>query len=114
MNMNETSNRVMLTGYLGKDPEVKTFGDDKKLAKMSLAVAGGFRTVNGETVMQTEWHNIIAWGKLAEWAGQNFTRGDKVSVEGKLSSRTYMGKDGTKRYTTEIIASAIEMADQRN
>jgi single-strand DNA-binding protein len=112
--MNDTSNRVVIIGHLGRDPEIKTFGDDKKLAKMSLAVNGGFKTVNGETTMQTEWHNVVAWGKLADWAEQNFMRGQKVCVEGKLSSRTYTGKDGIKRYTTEIVATALEMADQRN
>jgi len=112
--MNETSNRVVLMGHLGKDPEVRTFGENKKLAKLSLAVNGGFKTVNGETTMQTEWHNVVAWGKLAEWAEENFSRGNRICVEGKLSSRTYTGKDGVKRYTTEIVASALELADQKN
>lgn len=112
--MNETSNRVMITGFLGRDPEIKFFGEDKKLAKMSIAVNAGFRTVNGETTMQSEWHNVVAWGKLADLAEQICHRGDRVTIEGKLSSRTYTGKDGIKRYSTEIVASALELADQRN
>jgi len=111
--MNEVNNKVTLTGNLGRDPEIRIFGDNKKLAKLSLAVSGGFRTVNGETMQQTEWHNVVAWGKLAEMAEQQFYKGNRVSVEGRLSSRTYTGKDGVKKYSTEVVANSIELLPQQ-
>jgi single-strand DNA-binding protein len=112
--MNEASNKVVLIGNLGRDPEIKTYGDNKKLAKMSIAVNETYRNNNGDTTAQTHWHHVVAWGKLAEVAEQNFFKGNRVSVEGKLTSRTYLGKDGIKRYATEIVASQLGLAGQKD
>jgi single-strand DNA-binding protein len=113
VDMQEMNNRVILTGHLGRDPEVRVFGENKKMARMSLAVNGSFKMIDGESKPQTEWHNIVAWGKLAEWVEHQFVKGNKVCVEGKLSSRTYTGKDGIKRYTTEIVASTMEHVEPK-
>jgi single-strand DNA-binding protein len=114
MNTNETSNRVILIGHLGQDPEIRTFGENKKLAKLSLAVHAGYRTVNGETTLQTEWHNVVAWGNLADLVAEQFFKGNRVSVEGRLTSRSYTGKDGLRKFATEIVADTIKLSASAN
>jgi len=99
-------NRVQLEGNLGKAPEIKVF-DNNKLAKFSVATSEYKKNKNGEVITDTQWHNVSAWGKLADMAEKTLDKGSKISVEGKLQTRSYTDKEGNKRYFTEIVASEI-------
>lgn len=98
-------NKVIIVGNLGKDPEVKAAGQST-VANFSLATSESYTDKSGAKQEKTEWHRIVAWGKLAELAGQYLKKGRQVYVEGKLQTREWE-KDGQKKYTTEIVASNI-------
>jgi single-strand DNA-binding protein len=98
-------NKVIIVGNLGKDPEVKAVGQTT-VANFSLATSESYTDKSGQKQEKTEWHKIVAWGKLAELAGQYLKKGRQVYVEGKLQTREYE-KDGQKRYSTEIVASSV-------
>lgn len=100
--MNALRNKVQLIGNLGKDPEVKTINTGKKLAKFSMATNETYKNANGERITETQWHNLVAWGKTAEIAEKYLAKGSEVAIEGKLLNRNYTDKDGNKRYITEI------------
>jgi single-strand DNA-binding protein len=106
-NMNTLRNKVTLIGNLGNDPEIKSFDGNKKMVKLSVATNEYYKNNKGERVNETQWHNIIAWGKLAEISERYLKKGAELAVEGKISTRSYNDKEGNKRYTTEIIASDI-------
>jgi single-strand DNA-binding protein len=97
-------NRVILVGNLGKDPEIMTFESNNKKASFSLATTESYKDKNGNWVEQTEWHNIVLWGYLAE---KKLAKGDQVYIEGKIRSRSWDDKDGNKRYTTEILGDKV-------
>ena len=105
--MNTLRNTVQLIGNLGKKPEIITLESGKKLAKFSLATNETYKDSKGEKQTQTEWHNIIAWGKTAEIVEMFLDKGKEVAIKGKLTYNNYEDKDGNKRYTTEIVASEI-------
>lgn len=96
-------NRVFLLGNIGKDPEIRTTQSGKLVAKFSLGVAEGYGDKK-----TTSWHNIVCWEKVAESVGNSLSKGSKVLVEGKITNRSYDGKDGVKRYITEIVANHVE------
>jgi single-strand DNA-binding protein len=98
-------NKVQLTGNLGASPEMKIFSDGGKLARFSIATKEEFMTRKGEKGLDVQWHNIIAWGKIAEKIESEFQKGSFVSIEGRLVTRNYMDKNGQKKYATEIVAS---------
>jgi single-strand DNA-binding protein len=95
-------NKVTLIGHLGNAPELKTFEGDKKMVKVSLATREVYKNKKGERVSDTTWHNVIAWGQLAETMSRYTQKGSEVAVEGKLVNRSYTDKEGVKRYSTEI------------
>ncbi|HMT29557.1 MAG TPA: single-stranded DNA-binding protein [Bacteroidia bacterium] len=99
--MNALKNKVTLIGNLGMDPEVKDTEGGHKLAKMSLATNETFKN-KGEKVTETMWHNLIAWGKMAEFMGKYLQKGSEVVIEGKLINRNYTDKSGVKKYITEV------------
>lgn len=105
--MNNLRNRVQLIGHPGMDPEVKTIENGNKLAKFSMATNERYKNGKGEKVEDTQWHNIIAWGKAAELIEKYVRKGKEVAVEGKLTSRTYETKEGEKRYFTEVVVNDI-------
>ncbi len=107
--MNALRNKVQLIGHLGQDPEVVTLESGSKLAKFSIATNESYRNAKGEKVEDTQWHNIVAWGKTAEIVESYLTRGKEVAVEGKLIHRTYETKEGEKRYVTEIKCNELLM-----
>jgi single-strand DNA-binding protein len=107
--MNALRNKVQLIGNLGGNPEVKTFDKGKKLAKMSIATNESYRNSQGELVKETQWHNLIAWGKTADIIEKHLKKGSEVAVEGKLINRNYTDKDGIKRYITEIEVNELLM-----
>jgi len=102
-----TTNRVQLTGNLGKDPEIKIFDGGGKLAKFSLATKEEYTNKNGERTSSTTWHFVTAWGKIADRVEAELQKGSFVSVEGRIQTRNYTDKDGQKKYSTEIVANDI-------
>ncbi len=107
--MNNLRNRVQLIGNLGANPEIINLDGGKKLAKMSIATNETYKNQKGETVKETQWHNVTAWSKQADIIEKYLTKGNEVCIEGKLSNRSYTDKDGVKRYTTEIICNEVLM-----
>jgi single-strand DNA-binding protein len=107
--MSTLRNKVQLIGNLGNDPEIITMDSGKKLAKFSLATNETYKNQQGERVTDTQWHNVVAWGKTAEIIEQYVTKGKEVAVEGKLTSRSYDDKEGNKRYTTEVVCNELLM-----
>jgi single-strand DNA-binding protein len=103
--MPKSVNKVILVGNLGKDPEVKYTPNGTPIAKFSLATNERFKDKSGEWQDRTEWHNIIAWQRLAEIVGEYVTKGSKVYIEGKLQTSSWEDRQsGEKKYRTEIIA----------
>ena len=111
--MNALKNRVQLIGHLGQDPEVKQTNGGP-LARFSLATTDRYKNKQGERVEDTQWHNIVIWGNLAEIAEKYLQKGKKVALEGKLNHRSYDDKDGNKRYVTEIVASDFLMLGKKD
>lgn len=100
-------NKWIGIGNLGKDPEVKHL-ESGMVANFTLATTEKYKNKQGEQVSNTEWHNIVAWNKLAEIVEKYIRKGDRIYVEGKLKTRNYE-KDGQKHYVTEIFADTIQM-----
>lgn len=105
--MNTLRNKVQLIGKLGFDPEVKNIEGGRKLAKFSMATNEIYRNAKGEKVEETQWHRLIAWGKVAEIAEKYLAKGAEVAIEGKLVNNNYIDKDGNKRYSTEIVVQEL-------
>ncbi|HMO33081.1 MAG TPA: single-stranded DNA-binding protein [Lacibacter sp.] len=95
-------NKVQLIGNLGMTPEIKTVTGGKKMARFSMATNESYRNAKGEKVQETQWHNVVAWGKVAELAEKYLGKGSEVAIEGKLINRSYTDKDGVKKYITEV------------
>jgi len=106
-------NKVQLIGNLGQNPEIKTLEGGKKLAKFTVATNETYRNANGEKVTETQWHNLVAWGKLAEIIEKYITKGSEIAVEGKLTYRSYNDKDGNKKYFTEIQVNELLMLGEK-
>ncbi len=104
--MTTLRNRVHLVGNLGMDPEIKSFDNGRKLAKFTLATNEVFNGANGQERTDTQWHNVIAWGKQADIAKQNLHKGNEVALEGRLTYRQYEDKNKQTRYVTEIVLSS--------
>ena len=108
-------NKVILIGRLGKDPELKYTPSGTPVAKFSLATDSSFKDASGEKQQRTEWHNIVAWNKLAEICGQYLTKGKQVYIEGRIQSHQWDDKQtGAKRTAYEIIASQMTMLGSRS
>jgi single-strand DNA-binding protein len=108
-NMYALKNKVQLIGNLGTAPEVKTFESGKKVANFRMATSEVYRNAKGEKVTETQWHNLVMWGKLAEIAEKHLTVGKEVAVEGKLVNRSYNDKEGNTKYITEIQVNELLM-----
>ena len=100
--MNALKNKVQLIGNLGNAPEVRNTESGKKLVRFSIATNESYRNAKGEKVTETQWHNLIAWGKVADIAEKYLTKGSEVAIEGKLMNNNYTDKEGVKKYATEI------------
>ena len=111
--MNALRNKVQLIGNLGKDPEIKNLTDGKIKASFSLATTEIFKNKDGEKKEDTQWHNIVAWGKAAELVENYFQKGSKIALEGRLVHRTYESKDGQRKYFTEVVAKSFMMLDSK-
>jgi len=102
-------NSVQLIGRLGKDPEMRTFESGKKQVALSIATTEKFTNQKGEKVEDTQWHNLVIWGKLADVAAKYLKKGSEVAIEGKLMHRVYETSAGDKRYITEINVNDLVM-----
>jgi single-strand DNA-binding protein len=103
-------NRAMLIGNLGKDPELRYTSTGKAFASFSLATSSSWKDQDGNMQERTDWHNIVAWQKLAEVCGEWLKKGQKVYIEGRIQTRSYDDKNtGQKRYITEIVADDMIM-----
>lgn len=111
--MNNFKNKVQLIGNLGSNPEVKNLENGNKVAKMSFATSDVYTNSKGERVEDTEWHNIVMWGKTAEIAEKYLQKGSEVMMEGKLTYRDYTNKEGEKKYITEVVVSGFMMLDKK-
>lgn len=106
-------NKVQLIGNLGNAPEIKNTDSGKKVARFSMATNDSYKKENGERVTETQWHNLVAWGKVAELAEQYLNKGSEIAIEGKLTHRDYTDKEGVKRYITEVVVNEILLLDKK-
>jgi single-strand DNA-binding protein len=100
-------NKVQLIGNLGKNPDIKTTDSGKKLVKLSVATNEMFTNSKGEKVKETQWHNLVAWGKMADVAEKYLSKGSEIAIEGKLITKDYVDKEGNKKYSTEIQVNEL-------
>ncbi len=107
-------NKVMLIGNLGRDPEVRSTPSGQNVASFSLATNRKWKDRDGNRQEQTEWHNIVCWGRQAEIAGQYLTKGKQIYIEGRIQTRSWDDKaSGEKKYRTEIICDNFQMLGSR-
>lgn len=106
-NSKEIINKVIITGFVGKDPTFDVVGKDLKLSKFSVATNQDYKTAKQETKTETLWHNIVAWGALAEKVHESIKKGNRVTLEGKINYKQYTDKNGVKKTYTEIILSDV-------
>lgn len=100
-------NNVQLTGNIGKDPEIRMTANGTAMARFSVAISRKYTTNDGQEKEVTDWVPVIAWGSLAEAAGNSLRKGARVHVAGRVTTRSWDGPDGKKRYATEVNASLI-------
>jgi len=105
--MSSVRNSVQLVGNLGKDVEIKEFDSGSVMVSFTLATNEYYKNSKGEKVQETQWHKVVAWGKLGELMHKYLAKGSEVLVKGRLVSRTYNDKEGNTRYVTEVIANDI-------
>ena len=106
-------NKVILVGNLGRDPETRYMPDGGAITNISIATTSTWKDKSGEKQEATEWHRVAFFGKLAEIAGEYLKKGSQVYVEGKLKTRKWQDKEGVDKYTTEVIADAMQMLGGR-
>ena len=102
-------NKVILVGNLGADPEVRYTPSGTSVANFRIATSEQWTNKDGEKAARTEWHKIVAWGRLGEICGEYLHKGKQVYIEGKLQTKSWEDRDGNKRYTTEVIAHTMQM-----
>lgn len=106
-------NKVILVGHVGRDPEIKHLDKDVSVANFPLATSENYTAKTGERVSTTEWHNIIAWRKLAEFSEKYIKKGKELYIEGRIRTRSWDDKEGVKHYMTEIFAQDIRFVGKR-
>ncbi|MBT3417102.1 MAG: single-stranded DNA-binding protein [Bacteroidetes bacterium] len=111
--MNTLRNRVQLIGNLGANPEIRDLSSGKKVARFSLATTDSYRDKEGNQVKETQWHNIIAWNKSAEFAEKYLEKGKRIAIDGKLTTRNWEDTEGKKHYVTEVILNEVMMLDKK-
>lgn len=102
-------NKVIVLGFLGIDPEVRTLESGVKLARLRIATSETYTAKDGQRIEQTEWHNVVLWRGLAEIGEKYLTKGKQVYIEGKLKTRSWKDQEGNDRYTTEIVADNMQL-----
>mgnify|MGYP002641137084 CR=1 FL=1 len=111
--MKSLLNSVRLFGHVGKDPVIMDFESGNKLAKWSMATHEKKKTKSGEVEDEVQWHNLIAWGSLAKMVEDYVKKGMKLSIEGKLSYRSYVNKDGVEVRTSEILVKDVLLVERK-
>ena len=111
--MNNLRNKVQLIGNVGQLPEVKTLENGKKVANVSIATNENYINAKGEKTTNTQWHNLVAWGKNAEIIENYVKKGDEIAIEGKIQYENFNDKDGNKRYLTKININELLMLGQK-
>ncbi|MGB0455055.1 MAG: single-stranded DNA-binding protein [Bacteriovoracaceae bacterium] len=106
-------NKVMIMGRLGQDPELKYTPSGQAVCNFSVATSEGWTDKSGQKQERTEWHRIVVWGKMAELCNQYLSKGRQCFLEGALQTRSWDAKDGSKRYTTEIVARNVQFIGGR-
>lgn len=101
-------NKVIIVGRLGLDPEVKSVGNGQTVTRLSVATSENWVDKEGQKQERTEWHKVVAWGRLAEICGKHLSKGRQVYLEGRLQTRSWEDQQGQKRYTTEIVAQTVQ------
>ncbi len=107
--MTSLRNSVHLIGNLGMDPEVKQVSNGNKMARFSLATSETYKNQKGEKVTETQWHNLVIWGSLADVAEKYLKKGKQIAVEGKLEHNSYDDKDGNRKFYTQIKVNDMIM-----
>jgi single-strand DNA-binding protein len=107
-------NQVILIGNLGTDPEQRQAASGTAVTNFSVATSSRWKNADGQQQEETEWHRVVAFGRLAEICGQYLVKGSKVYIEGRLQTNKWEDKDGNTRYTTEIIARSMKMLDSQS
>jgi single-strand DNA-binding protein len=102
-------NKVILVGNAGRDPEIRYLPSGNAVANFSLATSENWNNKNGEREERTEWHRIAAFGRLADYCSKSVFKGQQLNVEGRLQTRQWEDRDGNKRYTTEVVASYVQV-----
>jgi single-strand DNA-binding protein len=110
--MTSLKNSVQLIGRLGNDPQIRSFESGKQMATFSLATNESYYNNKGEKVNDTQWHNIIVWGKKAQVVDDYLKKGSEIALEGKLVNRSYE-KEGEKKFVTEIVMNELLMIDKK-
>ncbi len=112
--MNALKNKVQLIGNLGNDPEIKTMENGRKMARFSIATNEGYKNSKDEWVDNTQWHNLTAWGPVAENIEKNLFKGTEVFIDGKLVNGHYLDKEGNKKYFTEVQVNDFLLVGKRS
>ncbi len=112
--MSTLKNKVQLIGNVGGAPTITNLDSGKKVVRFSLATNESFKNSNGEKKTETNWHNIVAWGKTAEIIEKYVIKGKEIAIEGKLVSRSYETKEGEKRTITEVVVNEVLLLGSKN
>lgn len=113
--MARSINRATLVGNIGQDPELRSTPGGRNVCSFRMATSEAYKDSNGEWKEITDWHTVVCWDNLAVQVAENFRKGTKVYVEGKIKHRSYEGKDGVTRHVTEVIANTvISLGSRRN
>ena len=112
--MYSLKNKVQLIGHLGTEPDVRTTSSGKKWARLRLTTNESHRDENGLKVSETQWHSLIAWGKVAEIAEKYLQKGSEIAIEGKLVNSSYTDKQGIKKYSTEVQINEVLMFGEKH
>lgn len=105
--MNSLKNKVNLIGNLGKDVEIKETKNGNKVARFSIATNHSYKDSDGNKIVDTQWHNAVAWGKTAEMIALLLKKGNEVAVEGRLTYGSFQDKNGVTKYTTDVVVSSF-------
>lgn len=111
--MNTMRNKVQLIGHLGMNPEIRIVGKGLKMAKIRMATSEVYTNGKGERVTNTEWHNVVAWGKTAEIAEKLLQKGSEIVVDGRINNREYTSNDGAKRLFTEVVVNNLLILERK-
>lgn len=105
--MSTLKNNVQLIGNVGQEPSITVLESGKKVARLSMATNESYKDNKGEKQTNTDWHNLVAWGKTADIIEKYVTKGKEIAIGGKLTSRSYEDRDGIKRYVTEVVVNEL-------